>query len=92
MSDQESLQETVVWERQNRAVANVLGVADRIDMDPEDRRRLRGVVMREIGELTDLACALVRASADGQYVNEVYVEMLREVKEIHSAVVGNGSS
>lgn len=90
MSDEVELpQEDVLWERQNRAVANILSVAERMGMSPEDHRRLRGAVMREIGELTELACAFVRASSDGQYVNGHYVDMLRE---IHNVVVGNGSS
>jgi 16S rRNA G527 N7-methylase RsmG len=82
--DQELPQEVALWERHNLAVNNILSVKDRIDyLDPDDAYRLRGVVMREVGELTDLACALLRASADGQFINGHYIDMLRE---IHAAV------
>lgn len=86
MTDDELPQETVLWQRQNLAVANILAIKDRIEhlLDPNDASRLRAVVMREIGELTELACAIVRAQSDGQVMNGVYLDMLRE---IHLAVV-----
>lgn len=87
--DEELPQVTVLRERHNAAASNILGIKDRISyLTDEDANRLRGVVLRELAEFRDLAIELLRGSADGGFLNEVYVEMLRD---IHTKVVGTSN-
>lgn len=81
----ETKQEVLLWERERQAAANILGIKDQIHFaDPNDASRLRSVVLRELAELTELACMMLRASAGGSVINEYWLEMLRD---IHGAVV-----
>lgn len=77
--------EELLWDRCASVLANILGVKDRIGIpDADESAHLRSVIMREVNDLTELAVELVKASSGGTSVNEVYIELLRE---IHSAVV-----
>lgn len=83
--DEDNPLENAVLERMDMALAQILGVKDRIDyLTDVDAGRLRGVVLRELNEFADLCIALLRAAVDSSQVNEVAIDLLRE---IHGAVV-----
>jgi hypothetical protein len=76
-----------LWDRARIAKARIMGIADQLGLNDDAHRRLRGIVLHEVDEVTDLACAFIRALDDSE-VNDLVVRMLSEV---HSAIVPNGA-
>lgn len=81
---------TVITAQRRRAVATILGPLELMVIEkvtPEEWDAVRKNVLSAVGIFADFALDAVRASSEGQWVND---EALQLLNEIHQSVKRNG--